>query len=331
MSLESTGRVTRKVVELFGRSVLVTGANGFVGRRLCNLLDASGARVRRVARTSADEEVTAIGDIGTFDEWASLLVGIDVIVHLAARAHVPPKDGLAALREYRRVNLTPSERITRAAAAAGVRRVILLSSIGVCGNATHGEAFSERSPAAPQEAYAVSKLEAEQVVRLVGEAAGIESVIVRSPLVYGPGAKGNFLRLMKLVRYRVPLPFAAISNKRSFVGLDNLCDYLCLCVADERAAGETLMVSDAEQLSTPELLRLMAESFGQSLWMPRVPPEALRRLGRITGYGKEIDRLCDSLEIDSSYSRALLDWHPSHVAADGIREMVLAFRSGSGA
>jgi len=216
------------------------------------------------------------------------------------------------LAEFRKVNVEGTRNLAEAAFNAGVQRLIFMSSVKVNGESTDDrkKPFSERDNPAPEDDYALSKWEAEQVLQAIGLQTGLEIVTIRSPLIYGPGVKANFLRLLKFVDLGIPLPLGGISNKRSLLGLTNLVDIICLCLAHPAAAGETFLVCDNQDVSTPELLRLIAEALGKKAHLVPIPEGIINLVGRITGQTKNINRLCRSLQIDSSKTRSLLGWKP---------------------
>jgi nucleoside-diphosphate-sugar epimerase len=260
--------------------------------------------------------------------WFSVLKDTDVVIHAAARAHIMRDGALDPLTEYRRVNVHGTLNLARQAAAAGVRRFLFLSSVKVNGESTDGlpRPFGARNDgvnAAPEDAYGLSKWEAEQGLWQIASQTGMEVVVVRPSLVYGPGVKGNFARLLGLVRSGVPLPLAAVNNRRSFIGLDNLVDLLIRCVDHPKAAGQTLLASDNHDLSTPELLRMIANAMGRSARLFPMPVPLLRLAGRALGRLNEVDRLVGSLQVDSSRTRSLLDWTPPVSVEEGVRRMVM--------
>jgi nucleoside-diphosphate-sugar epimerase len=307
---------------------LVTGASGFVGQALCSALLAEGDSVRAAVRSSdslpASDglEVTAVGEIGAQTDWSTALAGVDCVIHCAARAHVMHETEADALAAYREVNVAGTQRLAEQAAALGVRRLVFLSSIHVLGIHTNGRGpFFVSDAPAPVEDYAISKREAEQALWAVSARTGLEMVVVRPPLVYGPGAKGNLLRLASLVARGLPLPLAAVHNHRSLVGLSNLVDLLRLCAAHPAAAGQALLVSDGQDLSTPQLIQLLAEGMNKPARLLPVPVGGLRAAGSLLGKRAEIDRLVGSLQVDSRHTRELLGWIPPVSAEDGVREM----------
>lgn len=335
------------------RTVLVTGGTGFVGggilKRLCKDGIYSVTAATRSAGFALPEGVSTvpIANIGAETDWKLALESVSAVIHCAALAHVMQETSGDPLAEYRCVNVEGTLGLARQAAEAGVRRLVYLSSIKVNGERTAPGApfcvngslrgFTPRDDEgkngarddgrgldlpAPEDPYGVSKWEAEQALWEVSERAGLEVVVVRPPLVYGPGAKGNLAHLLKLVRSGVPLPLGAVQNQRSLIGLDNLVDLLIRCVDHPAAAGQTLLASDGEDVSTPDLLRHMAAGLGRSARLLPVPVPLLRLAGRALGKQAEIDRLVGSLQIDSRPTRELLEWTPPVSLAEGIRRMV---------
>ncbi len=310
----------------------VTGANGFVGSRLCELLVNSGSTVRSCIRPGRPNdkcaviEVAAIEDFCDAAEWARSFENVDCVVHLLARVHRPDNQARDALAEYRRTNVEGSVAALQGAARSGVRRFVFLSSIKV-----NGEAASVASPflasdtPEPLDAYAVSKWEAEQRLRRESVVLGVELVILRPVLVYGPGVRANFLRLLRLVSSGVPLPLGAIENLRSLLYLDNLCDLIRVSARHSAAAGETFLVSDGAPVSTPELLRRIAFHMGRSSRVFPAPRGLLSAFGRVLGRTAELDRLCGSLVADTAKTQELLGWSPPLSTDAGLRETVRWF------
>lgn len=301
------------------KKILVTGADGFVGRTMSEHLVASGHTVLRVVRVRGDDGAIAVGDIASYHEWPSLLASVDVVVHLAARAHVLREVGGDSLERFRRVNVAATLQLARAAARAGVRRFIFLSSIGVNGVSTADRAFCEADEPNPSEPYAISKWEAEQGLLAIGER--MEITRVRSPLILGAGVKGNLQRLVKLVDSGFPLPLGAIRNRRSFIALDDLCKLLALCVAHERAGGELFLAADAEDLSTPDLLRSIADGLGRPVHLVPVPLPALRLAARAIGKEAELQRMASSLRVRADRVREILCWKSTIGLRSAIKSM----------
>jgi len=329
--------------------VAVTGASGFVGKALCADLLARGHTVRAAVRSAssisdaAGFEVFAIGEVGAATDWSELLDSrfrgnddefvdeakpVDCVIHCTARAHVMRETEADALEAYRNVNVAGTRRLAEQAATLGVRRFIFLSSIGVNGIFTHGaRRFKHDDVPAPLENYTISKWEAEKVLWEVSAKTGLEVVVVRPPLVYGPGVKGNMLRLLSMVASGMPLPLGAVHNQRSLVGLDNLVDLLIHCVDHPAAARQVLLVSDGEDLSTPELIRVLAQAMGKPSRLVPVPLLLLRAAGSLVGKDAEVDRLVGSLQVDSNYTFELLDWIPPVSVNEGLQKTAEWFLS----
>jgi nucleoside-diphosphate-sugar epimerase len=263
-------------------------------------------------------------DRSTEDETTQALQGVQVVVHLAARVHVMTDRAPGPLHEFRQVNLVWTKKLARAAASQGIRRFVYLSSIKVNGEESITP-FTEQDLPKPQDPYGVSKWEAEQALAQVSAETGMETVVIRSPLVYGPGVRGNFLQLLKILRRGIPLPLASVQNRRSLVSRGNLVDALLCCVRDGRAAGQTYLVSDGEDLSTPELIRRLSRAMGvtERLWPFPVP--LLRWMGQLAGQKGAVDRLLGSLQVDSSKIGRELGWHPSVSVDRGLAETAAWF------
>jgi len=260
-------------------------------------------------RRDDGQDGVVVGDLGPDTDWSSALEGVDAVVHLAARVHVMDEEAEDPLAEFRRVNVAGTDNLARQAAEAGVKRLVFLSSIKVNGEVTQpGNPFTVEDAPAPQDPYAVSKFEAEEALRRVEKETGLEVVIIRPPLVYGPEVKGNFLRLIQLVQKGYPLPLGRVNNKRSLVALDNLVDLILTCLDHPGAAGQTFLVSDGEDLSTPELVRKIARAMGKKPRLVPVPLVMLRLAGRITGKSAEVERLVGSLQVDIGHTCETLGW-----------------------
>lgn len=306
-------------------SVLVTGASGFVGLRLCARLADAGHRVKAAVRSESAAlaalapgvSVVRVGDIGAETDWQAALDGVDMVAHLAARAHVMHDDAPDPLAAYRRVNVAGSERLARAAAAAGVSRLIYLSSIKVNGEATFNAPFSESDAPAPLDAYGRSKWEAEQALSRIAAETGLGLTVLRPPLIYGPGVKGNVARLLSWIDRGLPLPFASVVNRRSLIYLENLIDAI-LAVMLHPEPGKTYLLSDAYDLSTPQLIRALARGLDKAPRLLPVPPSLLRLAGACTGQSDAVGRLLGSLQIDASRIAAELGWRPAHDPEQGL-------------
>ncbi|RII27935.1 MAG: NAD-dependent dehydratase [Geobacter sp.] len=313
-------------------NLLITGATGFVGTALLERLGRETCQVRaavlageRTDHLPETVEKVVVQSLSDTTVYADALRGVDVVVHLAARVHVMNEDAADPLAEFRRVNVAGTENLTRQAAAAGVRRLVFLSSVKVNGEG-RVVPYTEDDPPAPEDPYGVSKLEAENVLRKVAADTGLEVVIIRPPLVYGPGVKANFRRLLETVRRGVPLPLACISNKRSLIGLGNLVDAVTLCATHPRATGQTYLVSDGEDVSTLELVRRIAAAFGRPARFFPVPLSLMSLAGTLTGKKAAVDRLAGSLTVDSSKIRRELGWQPPFTMEQGLLQTVTWFR-----
>jgi nucleoside-diphosphate-sugar epimerase len=309
--------------------ILVTGANGFIGRALCEALAASGRKVRKALRAVGPDDTNAIavGNIGPGTDWDAALEGVGSVVHLAARTHVLRETAADPLAEYRRINVAATERLARAAAASGVRRLVFVSSVKIHGERTEVRPFTEDDASHPEDAYGESKREAEQALARVATETGLQAVVLRPPLVYGPGVKGNFLRLMNLVARGVPLPLGAIANRRSLIYAGNLADAIIKALGTPQAAGRTYLVSDCEDVSTPDLVRALAQSLGVKPRLVPLPLAALRIAAALAGRRAEFARLAGSLQVDSSRIRRELDWRPRFTLARGLAETAQWYRN----
>jgi nucleoside-diphosphate-sugar epimerase len=295
--------------------LLVTGANGFVGRALCAHLQQRGCEVLAAVRTPVTDlhanRVVTLGPLDQQTDWSSALDGIDVVVHLAARVHVMHDTSADPEMEFRKANVDATLHLARQAAMAGVKRMVFLSSVKANGECTApGQPFKESDLPNPQDAYGRSKWEAEKGLVQIAHETGLEVVIIRSPLVYGPGVKANFASLMRLVARAWPLPLGGIHNGRSLVGLGNLVDFLTTCVTHSHAANQTFLVSDGHDLSTTELVLAMAKAARVPVRLIPVPAPVLLLVGSILGQGAAMHRLCDNLQLDISKAKTLLKWTP---------------------
>lgn len=305
--------------------MLVTGASGFVGRTLCAELIKRGHSVRAALRTPesfdiAGCETIKISGIDSHTDWNHALHGVTTVIHLAARVHVMHDDASDPLEEFRRVNVVGTEHLARSAAANGVKRFVYVSSIKVNGEETCGEKkFTEEDAPCPQDPYGVSKWEAEQALHRVSQETGLEVVIVRPPLVYGSGVKGNFAQMLKVLSKGIPLPLAAVRNLRSLIYVGNLADALILCATHPAAAGQIYLVSDGEDVSTPDLLRQLGASMHHPARLFSCPPSLLKLAGRLIGKSDQIERLLGSLRVDSGKIRRELGWNSPYTLRDGLK------------
>lgn len=308
----------------------MTGATGFVGRHLVREALAQGHRltlyIRRPPTEPLDPRVRTVmvGDLGPDTDWTDRLTGLDAVIYLASRVHVMTETADDPLAAYRKVNTEAALAMAAAAARQGVRRFVYVSTIKANGEETPwspsggGQPFSATTPPRPVDPYGISKLEAERQLADLAAATGLELVIVRPPLVYGPGVGGNFARLVRLTAKGMPLPLGAVDNRRSMISVQNLSDLLLLAATHGQAPGHTFLASDRQDLSTPQLIRLIARGLGRAPRLLPVPVPLLRLLGRITGKGGEIGRLVGSLQVDSSLAADRLGWRPRLSPEEGI-------------
>ena len=288
-----------------GSDVLVTGATGFVGRRLMAVLGNKAAALSMRSDRSS---------------WTAALQGKQCVVHLAARVHLMRDTAVDPMAEYRKVNVDHTLALARLAHAAGVRRFIFLSSVKVNGEQTEvGKPFGADDIPAPQDDYGISKLEAETGLLAIAKETGLEVVIIRPPLVYGPGVKANFAALMRAVARRWPLPLASVRNHRSLVALDNLVDFIVTCIDHPQAANEIFLVSDGNDLSTPDLIRGLARAQGVAPRIFPFPVKVLQAMAAIVGKRAAVERLCGNLQVDISKARNLLQWTPPVSVEEGLR------------
>jgi len=328
--------------------VLVTGANGFIGQPLTIFLTKHGYQIRSVVRVAPDhfqdkeirkskepEDLVAVGSIDSHTDWANVLQDIDTVIHLAARVHKINDDAVNPLTAFREVNTAGTEHLARESAKIGVRRFVYLSTVKVNGEETglrveetgpidkkRQAIFSENDIPNPQDPYAISKWEAEQALRAISNETGMEVVIVRAPLVYGPGVKANFLSLLQVIDCGIPLPLRSVNNSRSLVSLDNLVDFIFTCIKHPAAAGETFLVSDGNDLSTPELIRKIALFMVRPCRVLPFSPSLLCFIGKLVGKDAAVNRLCSSLQVDITKARNVLGWEPLVSVDDGLKKTV---------
>ncbi|MEJ2653574.1 MAG: NAD-dependent epimerase/dehydratase family protein [Gammaproteobacteria bacterium] len=316
-----------------GRIVLLTGATGFVGRHVGAYLQAAGFQVRAAVRAAAALpsawEQVEIGEIGPETVWDAALDKVDAVVHLASHSPRPGASAAETAAAYRRINVAGSECLARAALEAGARRLVYLSTIKVNGETTPLDVpFTAETPPRPQDVYGETKRQAEERLRAIGAEGGLETVILRSPIVYGPGVRANFLALLRLVERGLPVPLSRVRNRRSMIYVDNLADIILRCLDAPQASGQTYLVSDDMDVSTPELMDRIAAQFGRKLRSWPVPVTVLRGIGHLTGKRAVIDRLTGSLVVDVRKLREQLGWTPPYTLDDGLRETVRWYLAG---
>ncbi|MBC7952294.1 MAG: NAD-dependent epimerase/dehydratase family protein [Rhodospirillaceae bacterium] len=310
--------------------ILVTGASGFVGGPVCRRLLSSGHEVIAAVRRDdaflpMDVEARRVAELGPNTDWRGALKGCDGVIHLAARAHVMRDTATDRLTLFRRINRDGTVRLAEQAAGAGVGRFVFVSSIKVNGEATpaHKPFHGDDAPA-PLDPYGISKAEAEAELAGIATRTGLSLAVVRPPMVHGPGAKGNLAALMRVLDKGLPLPLGAIRNRRSLVGVENLADALAFLVT--HPAQGRFLIRDGEDISTPELIRNLAEGLGRKACLPPVPVALLRLAASLLGKGAAMQRLTGSLVVDDSPLRAL-DWVPPVTLADGLRAVAAAHAS----
>ena len=313
-------------------TIVVTGANGFVGAHLCQALQQRGMMHRAVVRNprhmAQGQDTVALPSMDAHTDWTQALQGASTVVHLAARVHQVFDSGADSLHAFRETNLELTVKLARSAQQMGVKRFIFVSTVKVLGEETApGRPFRADDPAQPQDAYASSKHGAEQALQALTAGSAMELVIVRPPLVYGPGVRANFASLVRAVARGLPLPLGSVHNQRSLVGIDNLVDLLLLCTHHPRAAGQTLLVSDGHDVSTAALVRQIAAALGRPARLLPVPLPWLRFAGRLTGRGAAIQRLCSSLQVDITATRQQLGWTPPVSVAEGLRRAVAGHKA----
>lgn len=304
--------------------VLVSGANGFVGQELCTQVLARNMTVhgttRKLVVLPGGVVPFVVGSINAETLWTNALTGCSAVVHLAARVHVMIDDASDPLDEFRRVNVEGTLNLARQAAASGVRRFVFVSTIGVNGAETFHQPFTSADLTAPHSPYAVSKYEAELELQALSSETGMEVVIIRPPMVYGPNAPGNFGSLIRWLRRGVPLPLGAINNRRSMVGLDNLVDLIVTCIDHPAAANQTFLVSDGDDLSTTELLQRLGRALGKPARLIPVPAMLLKVGAALVGKSAIAQRLCGSLQVDIQKTRLLLGWRPPLTLDQGLKK-----------
>lgn len=304
---------------MHNKTILVTGASGFVGQALIRTLCQQGYEVRGTVRSATaflllkksmtefnNLSLYNLGDLSDTTEWSEALCNTHTVVHCAARAHILDETSSDPLKEFRQVNCDASKRLAEQAKTAGVKRIIFISSIGVLGNTSRDIPFNDNSKPNPVLPYAQSKLEAEQTLNQF--ASEMEVVIIRPPLVYGPGVKGNFKKLLQFVAKGLPLPLGKINNKRQFIGIDNLVDFISTCIFSEKAANQTFTVADNETITTTQLIKTIATLMDKNIILLPVPQGILNWILKAIGKGNMADQLIHNLEIIPNNAREILNW-----------------------
>lgn len=295
--------------------ILVTGCSGFVGKALIETLLNTSYRVRGIARsldiqsTHPNFQFNKIEDFSADLDWTQSLKGITAVIHTIARVHIMDDKAHDPLAAFRKVNVEATLNLAKQAAQHGIKRFVFISSIKVNGESTSANSpFLEIDTLAPTDPYGLSKYEAEQGLLAIGNQTGMEIVIIRPPLIYGPGVKANFAAMVNLIKKGLPLPFGSIHNQRSLVALDNLVSFIIHCIDHPKAANQVFLISDGEDVSTTELLQKVAKSFDKKPWLIPVPVSWMSFAARVIGKGDVANRLFGSLQVDSSKARELLGW-----------------------
>lgn len=314
------------------RKLLITGANGWLGSHLMARNVEQGQQVHGTVRSLGTVlPNTSLSEVSSLDgltDWRGVLVGCQTVVHTAARVHIMRDDSVNPLAEYRRTNVEGSLNLATQAAHAGVKRFVFISSIKVNGEKTQlGHAFNADDVPAPQDPYGISKMEAEAGLRAIAQKTGMEVVIIRPPLIYGPGVKANFASMVRWLQHGVPLPLGAIHNRRSLVALDNLTDLIIVCTRHPAAANQTFLVSDGEDISTSQLLRRMARALGKPARLLPVPQSVLNWGAVLVGRQDMAQRLLSSLQVDMEKTRRLLGWAPPLSLEQGLLQVAQSVKS----
>ena len=309
-------------------SIFITGANGYIGHKLISLCSDKNLRAVGCVRTQSqsdalNSESVVIKDIVPFDQWDEILNGFNTVIHLASRAHVLSEFSNSSIEEFRKVNRDATLKLAKSASSSGLKRFIYISSIGVLGDSTQMEnAFKNDSIYNPKVPYAISKMEAEIGLKNISESSDMEVVIIRPPLVYGPGAPGNFKRLLKLVNSGLPLPLAKLNAIKSMISLDNLCDLIIRAVFAPLPKFNTFVVSDGSHWSTAHLVRLIAKYMDRRELLFPVPLFLLKALAGIVGKSEDIHKLAVPLVVNGSATSKVLGWSPVQLPEDGVKKAV---------
>lgn len=308
------------------RRIAITGANGFIGSAVCRAGHTRGLEILALTRAPfgplAGVRNIAVGNLDAQTEWMDALSGVETLIHLAA--YQPSRGGSAAAEDLcRRINVQGSENLARQAASVGIRRLIFISSAKVNGELSiAGKPFTEAQAPTPQDVYGICKWEAEQSLSAIAEAANMEFVVIRPPLVYGPGVRGNMQSLLRLSKSGIPLPLRFVKNRRSMIGIDNLVDFILLCCNHPYAAGETFLISDGEDVATPELLNRMGHAADTVVRFFPVPVGVLKWAAIALGQRHIFDKLCGNLQVDTTKAQQKLGWSAPRSLDYGLRQMI---------
>lgn len=307
------------------KKILITGAAGFVGAKLCKTLERRGLPFTAAVRSHRQPDQYEVGDICGTTDWSAPLAGCDTVIHLAARVHVMRDQSPNPLADFRSTNVDATINLAKQAVREGVVRFVFVSSIKVNGEKTTDRPFTSEDQPAPIDPYGQSKLEAEIALSELSRATGLEVVIVRPPLIYGPGVRANFRSLMRLVQLGIPLPLGAIHNRRSMVALDNLVDLLIVCSRHADAAGNTFLVSDDSDVSITELMRMLASSMGKRSLLLPIPDKWIAGAAVLLGKSDLSSRMLDSLQVDISKTKHILNWKPIVCMQEELNKTVSHF------
>lgn len=304
-------------------SILITGHTGFVGQALVKVLPENTLRLVGRRHIAGQPGQYFQKELTTTEDYSDCLAGVSVVIHAAARVHVMDDTAADPLAAYREVNVAGTLNLARQAAASGVKRFIFISTIKVNGEATlPDQPFTAHDLSQATDPYGISKAEAEAALKKLCSDTGMEFVIIRPPLVYGPGVKANFAAMLRLAKRNLPLPLGAIRNQRSMVALSNLVDLIKVCIDHPKAANQTFLVSDDRDLSTTELLQLMVRAYGKTPRLIPVPMSWFNIIGKLTGKQAVIARLCGNLQVDINDTKTTLNWRPPVSVEDGIKSCI---------
>ncbi len=306
--------------------IAVTGSNGFIGRHLCNYLNKIGYKIRRIQRFK-EESAFVIKDLEDCNDWLKVLSGVDIVIHCASKVHSFEKDSERSKNNYELINVLATEKIAMASAKLGIKKFIYLSTIKVHGEKTlEGKPIRNDSILNPMDTYSLSKFRAEEKLRNISDKYGLKIINVRIPLVYGPYVGANFLSLIKLVNFQIPLPFKGIRNKRSIIFIGNLVDFISKCISNTSADNGTFVISDSYPLSTKEIIIFISKSLKKRLFLFKFPNSILRFLGFITGNQSKFDRIFSNLEVDPTNTFNFFEWTPPYTSEEGIEITISWFK-----